>query len=115
MHRVQVQWSAENSDFVHNKIKYSCAVVGWIGPGGQCLETCLQTGFKTLIMICRTIPFVCEQRSTMAGKVNLSEYVLDLCDIGWGNSLITVLCSQQFSSFAKPICGHTQSTRCYNI
>ena len=36
-----------NTNHRHYKIKHSCAVVCWIGPGGRCLETCLQTGPKT--------------------------------------------------------------------
>ena len=32
----------------HQKIKHSHALVCWIGPGGQCLGACLQTGPKTL-------------------------------------------------------------------
>ena len=36
--------------FKYYKIKQSCAVVSLIGPGGRCLETCLQTGPTT----CRT-------------------------------------------------------------
>ena len=32
-----------------------------------------------------------EGRSTMARKVCLSVYVLDVCDDGWGNCLIAVL------------------------
>lgn len=32
-----------------------------------------------------------EQRSSKAGKVCFSEYVLDLCEDGWGSCLIAVL------------------------
>ena len=64
--------------------------------------------------ICRTKGLLFgEQMSTLAGKVCLSEDMLDVCDHrSW---MVEVSCSQQFSTFATLVCGHAQSTYSLNM
>ena len=67
-----------NSLYVeHYKIKYTYAVVCWIGPGGRCQGDMPQCTYESCVT--KGLLFG-EQRSTMAGKVCLSECMLDSCD-----------------------------------
>ena len=87
------------------KIKHSCVVCWtWIAPGGRCQGACLHTGPKTPMRLVKQKALFCEQWSTVACKVYLSEYMCGVCVIMFGGT--TVL------PFATLICGHTQSTHC---
>ena len=71
---------------LHYKIKYSYAVVCWIGPGGRCLGDMSQDTYESCITYGLLFG---EQRSTMAGKVCLSAYMLGVCVInGWGTCML---------------------------
>jgi hypothetical protein len=73
-------------------MKYSYAVVCWIGPGGRCLGDMSQDTYESFIT--KGLLFG-EQRSTM---VCFSEYMLGVCDRWLGN---------EYANLSSPVLLHS--------
>ena len=63
----------------------SGAVICRIGPWGRCPGTCLQTDPKTPMRLMKQKAVFGKQNGSMASKVRLTEYVLDVSDDSLGS------------------------------